>query len=584
MQKMTELSGKKYLVLDLKKNINVDPLFRINLEDFDGYIALTPLAYYFLSKHSRKITPISSFMEQSVLNTLSVENEKIAISFLERTFLSKADFYFGLMYPLKIALDYFSQEQLKYEAFSNMQVTVVTDVSSKRSDFLAHIKNNSSMYIQALECESYVQFNRKALKKHRMKFKALINKTIKLKYNFLNCVKAIKNYGDPSKDAHIISDLNYHWGSLSSELNTNFKVIAAKDIHKLIKQKAKDELAVISFEEIDQKLDLLFQGLCDEIKIIAREIVRPIIVHYHRQLLIYSNHLPEILEGLNVKFSLFNFSSEEDFILNFLLKTYGYETISYQHGSYMFQDSMIKYCDLVPTTRSICFGSEDLEYFNSLGTNSVSQSFGSYDVKPIYAADLKRQSEVVIFTSAAIGNNWSNTTNLRNTSSDCIQNWRRYVDLIDFFASQRDYRLTIKLHPNTEYFMYYPVVEYLKDKGISNVAIDQRATSDENYFKNFGVLVFDYPETSFLKALAAGHPKIVCYYEKRAENQALWELVASACDVVSNETSLSRAVYDVSTANRSNVKLKGRLNVLEKFSGLSFEKEKLLETLKHDRH
>lgn len=581
---MTDLSGKKILVLDLKKNITVDPFLKINLEDFDEYIALTPFSYYFLHKYSKNITVLSSLIEQSALNAASAENEKIILSFLEETFSHNAEFYFGLMYPLKIALDYFSQEQLKFEVLSKMHVTLITDVSRSKSSFLKHIKNDSSMYIQALESANYIRLNRKAFKNHRRKFKALINRIIKYRYNFVNLLNVLKIYRNTDKEVHIISDLNYHWASLSSELNAEFKVMAAKDIHKLIKKKSKVKLINISIEEIDQKLDFLFSDLSDEIKIIAREIVRPIITRYHRQLQIYSHHLPKVLEGLNVKFSLFNFSSEDDFILNFLLKTYGYETISYQHGSYMFQDAMIKYCDLVPTTRSICFGSEDLEYFNSLGSTSVSQRFGSYDVKPIYSADLERRSDVVIFTSAAIGNNWSNTTNFRNTTPDCIENWRRYVELIDFFVGQKDYKLTIKLHPNTEYFMYYPVVEYLKDKGISNISIDQHATLDENYFKNFGVLVFDYPETTFLKALAAGHPKIVCYYEKREENQELWELVASTCDVVSNEKSLSRTVYDVSVANRPNVKLKGRLNFLEKYSGLSFEKERLLETLKNDRH
>jgi hypothetical protein len=550
------------------------------MEKFDVVFALTPLSYFFLEKYSKKITIITDLLEEHDIEASCAQNEEIILSFLRKTFPDRPELYFGLMYPLKTALDYFSQENLKLHLFSSHEVTIVTDVPSYEIKITDHIKNNSSLYMHELKCEKHKAYNKLITINPLNILRVTNRKIIKAKNIYIRKLTEIIDFFSVDKQAYVISDLNYNLARISHEIRKNFHVISFKDMHKLIEKEVSKNEIPVCHKEIDENLDMLFQGLSPDIKVHAKGMVRSTIVSYHEKVQAYSNHLPEVLKKLNVKFSLFNFSSEEDFILNYLMKDYGYQTISFQHGSYIFQDSMIKYCDLIPSTNSVCFGTEDLAYFRSMKTESVSHSFGSYDVKEMDLPDVEKHTEVVIFASAALGNAWSYTTNLRNTSSDCISNWRRYVRLINSFANRGGYKLTIKLHPNTKYFMYYPIIEYLRAHDIKNVYIDQISVTDNNYFKKFGVLVFDYPETSFLMALAAGHPKIVCFYEQTTHNRELWERIASTCDVVSDEENLSAKVFKVCRDESSNVKLKGRIDFLEKYCGLNNQMENVLQMLK----
>ena len=172
---------------------------------------------------------------------------------------------------------------------------------------------------------------------------------------------------------------------------------------------------------------------------------------------------------------------------------------------------MIKYCESLPASKSFVFGERDAEFFQRVDENAKPKLYGSPSYFEGRAFQNPKGKKVVYFVSPLLGNHWPNTTDFSSPGPDGIELWHRHREIITFFSKMKGWQLVIKIHPGIKVMMGEPIAEYIQDHYWDNVTIDIYSESNTTYFSSFNCLVFDYPETSFLKALAMQHQRIILF-------------------------------------------------------------------------
>ena len=536
------------LICDIKKTpTNLEKL-PVDFHNYDSIYAFTPYAAWLLDAHRVKYNLFYDLIPRELIFGNAENTEDLLLELFARLNPQRPDVYYGLMYNFAIIVDYCLQEWLKYDAIFRNECVILTDIDVASGQFSEHLENDSSIYLSMLDNKNIFVIDRRVeWRFHRLREK--LNRGRKLGcQNFIRKVLAraqsSKVYQRSAVDQCelVLCNFHYNWLAYQRAICRRFRTESPQGFVRRVAgigpSEGSGEQTAMALR-LEQAVATTFGHWPTNIRQHCLQFFMPKFVAYEQLRLRLDTIIDDVLKREQVIASLVGFCSPEEYLLNYYLKSRGVMTISYQHGSYILQDPMIKYSEAWTATKSFVFGERDRELFDGFACGTEPVVMGANMFFHGRVSGRKPPNRAVYYLRAIQGNGWQYLGRFFNMSPDGVEDWRRHQAVLKFFAGLSDWQLTVKLHPAQRTYLGEPLAEYLRDIGAKNIRIDSSSPSSAAYFDNFRLIILDYAETTLLHALAAGHQSIICFFSRPPDADIPdYDLLKTVCPIAESTEEL----------------------------------------------
>lgn len=491
-----------------------------------SFYAMTPYAAWVLGSLRIEFKTLNDVYSCETYHREGVENYRRIETVLQKTHSNLQRLFPGLVYDLKIALDYLSQENRKLEYFAHSVGTVVTDRNptvqpSSLKDFRL---NRLSLYQQNVENFKITFFERKRLLRMKImrrfaKYRNMspVRTAVTLSRALFRRTRDGKKVNLDRKPV-ILSDFRYDWAHAKPFVERDFFAMPFNEIKAMIHHKS------LSLEEQDEvrKISSAFAAnLKEEFREIAlpiQEAAFPILISHFTQFATFARKaiaaIPSMRQSMSIRGVLHTFcwDEPEEFIVSSLLKEEGVNTLFYQHGGVINRALCIQYNEVIPASINFVFGDQDRLHLESMKCAQQIVVAGSATLDGLRKAPRKDDRSAFYLLDTSPGNGNCVDSRWHWPEPDGINLFLRHKAVIDLFGSHPDWKLVVRPHPwHFTHALYEPIAEHISECGYHNITIDMSTAGADDFFEHCTWQILDYVSTGILQASAKGLENIICF-------------------------------------------------------------------------
>lgn len=491
-------------VVDLRRPVEpAAAVAELKSRRWDRVFAVTPLAAWTLERAGLAFESNGALVERGAFREGCLGDLERLRGALASAFGPEQDGWMGLTLELTAGAAYARSEHMRMRSLEGLDPVVFSDAPRTGEDTLeAHLYNRSALYLRAVPAERHRLVPRRPEAAAR-----LLNRLKRLTPAAL-AGKILARLPAPRRAGPaLVTDYGYDWAALRPSLEPRFAQWTFADLAREARRLGGAEPDAAALGRLRGALRTAFRDQFPGTLEAFLSLADGRAARYAELHALYAKHMPALASRLDLRAALGTLcGTDEQFLAHYFLKKAGKPSVFYQHGAYMQRWPMTGPEEVVPATHNLVYGSADESFVAGLGGNV--RRVGSAALDAI-GPDAPRKGEFLYVMYVNPGNLLLAESAYARPDTDHAYLFRRHRRVLELFARRPELRLTVRQHPGQyTWALHEPLAELAR--GIRNVRFDQSPFDPDRYYSGYEAVLFDYPSTGLLQALAKGKT-IACH-------------------------------------------------------------------------